>query len=637
VEKTRVVEKTTEHRGVSTLNRGPKWSRLPYREDPDYTKPLLEIPAEARDGMFTRLRFLYGEDKARQAMPELERILKVHHAHKSQELVEAEKDFDPKERFTEKDMVLITYGDMVEGEEPSPLASLHKFVATANRGAINTLHLLPFFPYSSDRGFSVVDFTRVDPKLGTWEDIRKMGLDYGLMFDGVLNHCSSRSRMFRHFLNGNPFYRDFFIAYNSPDDLTPDQRSKIFRPRTSDILSRFDTFFGPKYVWTTFSEDQIDLNFRNPAVLMRVIDGLLLYVRNGADILRLDAVTYIWAEPGTECVHLPETHEIVKLIRDVMNLVAPGVALLTETNVPHRENISYFGDGRDEAHMVYNFALPPLVLYTFYRGDTAVLSRWAGQVSNPSDTGTYFNILDTHDGIGLMGVKEILPREEIGFLIESAKRRGAYVSYKMTEGRTEEPYEINTTWWSAINGDHHDEDIALQVKRYLASRSIALVLQGVPGLYAHGLIGSPNNHDLVKKTSVKRDVNRAVIHVRKLIEKAKDPGSKISRLIRQWPKLSLTRTGQRAFHPHGDQKVLMLSPQVFSVLRTSPEEDEHILTMANVANKKIDLEISLSEVGVNATQWFDLVKEREYRAVSAKLSVDLEPYDVVWLKVSGME
>jgi glycosidase len=637
VEKTRVVEKTTEHRGASTLNRGPKWSRLPYREDPDYTKPLLEIPAEARDGMFTRLRFLYGEDKARQAMPELERILKVHHAHKSQELVEVEKDFDPKERFTEKDMVLITYGDMVEGEEPSPLASLHKFVATANRGAINTLHLLPFFPYSSDRGFSVVDFTRVDPKLGTWEDIRKMGLDYGLMFDGVLNHCSSRSRMFRHFLNGNPFYRDFFIAYDSPDDLSQDQRSKIFRPRTSDILSRFDTFLGPKYVWTTFSEDQIDLNFRNPAVLMRVIDGLLLYVRNGADILRLDAVTYIWAEPGTECVHLPETHEIVKLIRDVMNLVAPGVALLTETNVPHRENISYFGNGRDEAHMVYNFALPPLVLYTFYRGDTAVLSKWAGEVSNPSDTGTYFNILDTHDGVGLMGVKEILPREEIRFLIESAKERGAYVSFKMTEGRTEEPYEINTTWWSAINGDHHDEDMALQVKRYLASRSIALVLQGVPGLYAHGVIGSPNNHDLVKETKVRRDVNRAVIHVQGLMEEAKDPGSKISRLARQWPKLSLTRTGQRAFHPHGDQKVLMLSPQVFSVLRTSPEEDEHILTMTNVANKKIDLEISLSEVGVKATQWFDLVNEIEYRAVSGKLSVDLEPYDVVWLKASGME
>lgn len=627
-----MVKETADRRGVSVSGRGPKWSRIPYREDPDYTKSLLEIPAEAREKMFARLRFLYGEDKAREAIPELERILRVHHAHKSQELIEAENDFDPKERFTEKDMVLITYGDMVEGEEHSPLANLHKFVATINRGAINTLHLLPFFPYSSDRGFSIVDYTRVDPKLGTWKDIWKMGLDYDVMFDGVLNHCSSRSRMFRHFLNGNPFYRDFFIAYDSPDDLTPDQRSKIFRPRTSEILTRFDTYFGPKYVWTTFSDDQIDLNFRNPAVLLRVIDGLLLYVRNGADILRLDAVTYIWAEPGTECVHLPETHEIVKLLRDVMNLVAPGVALLTETNVPHRDNISYFGNGRDEAHMVYNFALPPLVLYTFYKEDTVVLSKWSGQVRNPSDTATFFNILDTHDGVGLMGVKEILPRQEIHFLIESAKERGAYVSYKMTEGRTEEPYEINTTWWSAINGHHNQEDMALQVKRYLASRSIALVLQGVPSVYTHGAIGSSNDHDLVKKTNVKRDVNRAVINVQKLMEEAKDPGSRISRLARQWPKLSLTRTGQRAFHPHGDQKVLTLSPQVFTVLRTSPEGDENILTMTNVANKQIDLEISLSEVGVKATQWFDLVNEREYDAASGKLSVTLEPYDVVWVK-----
>ncbi len=618
-----------------TLERGPKWSRLPYREDPDYTRPLLEIPPEAGNGMFTRLRFLYGEDKARQAMPELERILRVHYAHKSQELIEAEKDFDPKERFTEKDMVLITYGDMVEGDEPSPLASLHRFVATASRGAINTLHLLPFFPYSSDRGFSVVDYTRVDPKLGTWEDIQRMGLDYDLMFDGVFNHCSSRSRMFRHFLNGNPFYRDFFISYNSPDDLTPDQRRKIFRPRTSEILTRYYSYSGPQYVWTTFSEDQIDLNFRNPAVLLRVIDGLLLYVRNGADILRLDAVTYIWAEPGTECVHLPETHEIVKLIRDVMDLVAPGVALLTETNVPHRANISYFGNGRDEAHMVYNFALPPLVLYTFYREDTAALSKWAGQVSNPSDTGTYFNILDTHDGVGLMGVKEILPREEIRFLIESAKERGAYVSYKMTEGRIEEPYEINTTWWSAINGDHNDEDMALQVKRYLASRTIALVLQGVPGLYAHGEIGSSNDLDLVKKTGAKRDVNRGVIRVHKLMQEAKDPGSKTSRLVRQWPKLSLARTAQRAFHPHGSQKVLTLSPQVFSVLRRSPEGDEHILTLTNVANKRIDLKIFLSELGVKATEWIALIDEREYGAASGELNITLEPYDVVWLKGTG--
>jgi sucrose phosphorylase len=272
------------------------------------------------------------------------------------------------------------------------------------------------------------------------------------------------------------------------------------------------------------------------------------------------------------------------------------------------------------------------VLYTFYKEDTVVISRWAAEMRNPSDAATFFNILDTHDGVGLMGVKEILPDEEIRFLIESATARGAYVSYKMTEGGTEEPYEINTTWWSAVNGDHDEEDMAFQVKRYLASRSIALVLQGVPGLYTHGAIGSMNDHDLVKKTNVKRDVNRASIDVQKLREEAKDPRSKVSRLARQWPRLSLTRTAERAFHPYGDQKVLMLSPQVFTVVRTSPEGDERILTLTNVADKKVELEIPLSQFGIEADHWVDLVNEREYDTASGKLFVTLETYDVVWMK-----
>jgi sucrose phosphorylase len=622
--------------GTSGKQTTLKWSRIPYSDTADYTKPLLKIPAAARERMFRRLSFLYGEEQAAQHMPELERILRVHYAHKPQVLIEAEKQLDPEERFSERDMILITYGDLLAGDGPSPLATLHEVVSKLNRGALNTVHILPFFPYSSDRGFSVVDFTRVDPKLGTWEDIQNMGLDYDLMFDGVLNHCSSRSRMFRHFLNGNPNYQDFFIDYASPDDLTSDQRKKIFRPRTSDILTKFHTYNGPRYVWTTFSEDQIDLNFRNPLVLLRVIDGLLFYVRNGADILRLDAVTYIWAEPGTECVHLPETHEIVKLLRDVMNLVAPGVALLTETNVPHRENVSYFGNGHDEAHMVYNFALPPLVLYTFYKEDSSALSRWAQQMSNPSDTATFLNMLDTHDGVGLMGVKEILPREEIDFIIQEAQKRGAYISYKMSEDLSQEPYEINVTWWSAINGDSSHEETTLQVKRYVASRSIALVLGGVPAIYVHGAIGSSNDHDLVKNTGVKRDVNRATIRVEQLFEQLKNPDSKSSLLRERWVPLNLSRTSQRAFHPQGRQTVLMTSPEVFTVLRSSPESDQHVLAMTNVANRKINVDIDLSDLGLRTVRWHDLIRDREVSANSGRLSLSLEPYDVVWLKASGM-
>jgi sucrose phosphorylase len=605
---------------------------IPYFDEPDYARPPLEIPTEVREDLFIRLRFLYGEAAAKQWMPELERILKVHCAHKPQEMVEAEKNFDPKDRFTEKDMILITYGDLVHGEEHSPLATLYKFVDTHNLGAINTLHILPFFPYSSDRGFAVVDFQRVDPKLGTWEDIRSMGWCYQLMFDGVLNHCSSGSRMFREFCNGNPYYKKFFICYQSPEDLTPDQRSKIFRPRTSDILTRFDTIEGPKWVWTTFSDDQIDLNFRNPAVLMRILAGLLFYVRQGADILRLDAVTYLWAEPGTECVHLPETHEIVKILRDVVDVVAPGVALITETNVPHEDNISYFGNGHDEAHMVYNFALPPLVLYTFYTGDATSLSQWAQSIKNPSDVATFFNILDTHDGIGLMGVKGILSKEDIQLIIEKAKEHGAFISYKMTEDSTEEPYEINVTWWSAINRDDSDEDMGLQVRRYIASRSISLVIQGVPGVYVHGAIGTSSDHELVRRTNHKRDVNRGVIDSKSVAEGFRDPNSKISHLRIQGSKLNLTRTRERAFHPHGEKQVLMVSTKVFTVLRTSPEGDQHILTMTNVTSSRAQIEISLSDLNTQESRWYDLLGEKEWITAGDKISITLQPYDVVWLK-----
>ncbi len=612
-------------------NQSIERTRIPYNQALDFSRPSLEIPPDARKRMLSRLAFLYGESEAEKWLPELERILKVHHAYKPQELIDAEKAYDPRERFTERDMVLITYGDAFKGEKGETLAALHQTVQAHNPGTINTIHLLPFFPYSSDRGFAVVDFRSVDPKMGTWECIREMDVDYDLMFDGVMNHCSSRSQMFQEFLQGNPKFKDFFIAYDSPDDLTPDQRSKIFRPRTSDILTRFDTIEGEKWVWTTFSADQIDLNFRNPEVLLLVIGGLLFYVRHGADIIRLDAVTYIWAEQGTECVHLPQTHAVIKLLRDVLDVIAPGVAVITETNVPHEDNISYFGNGHDEAHMVYNFALPPLVLYTFYAENATAISTWAQGMRNPSDTATFFNMLDTHVGVGLMGVKGILSKEDIAFIIERVGEHGAYVSYKATEDG-EEPYEINTTWWSAINRDDSDEDVAFMVKRYLASRSLSLVLQGVPAVYTHGVLAMPNDHELVKKTNHNRDVNRGLIDPDRFAEELKDPGSKRSHLARMGRRYNLTRTRERAFHPQGDQHVIMVSPDVFTVLRTSPEGDERILTMTNVTPRESRVEIPLSELNVQETRWHDLIGEKEWIVENERLSVTLEPYEVVWLK-----
>ncbi len=598
---------------------------------PDYTRPGYELPQETLARMRKRLTFLYGRRKANTYIRELERIMKVHHAHKPPEMLEKEKRYDPKERFTENDMILITYGDIIQGSGETPLSMLYNFVNTYTRGAFNTIHLLPFFPYSSDRGFAVVDFRQVDPKLGSWDDIHEKKKIYDLMFDAVLNHVSSMSEMFLEFRNGNPRHLDYFISYDSPDDLTAEQRKKLFRPRTSDILTRFETINGPKWLWTTFSEDQIDLNFRNPDLLMQVIDSLLFYIRHGADLLRLDAVTYLWDEPGTSGVHLPHTHEIIKLIRDVVDAVGSGVALITETNVPHKDNVSYFGNGYDEAHMVYNFALPPLVLHAFYREDAGHLSRWAETLAAPSDSATFLNILDTHDGIGLMGVKGILSEDEISFIMKTASSRGAYVSYK-TGGGSDEPYEINSTWWSAINDETIEEDLSTKVKRFIASRSISLVITGVPGIYIHGVIGSENDHNGVKQTGIKRDVNRGGISADTVDHDFSDPDSKFSLLCRYAERLFSLRTGSRAFHPRGRQKVLYPSPFIFALLRISPEEDESVLTLVNVTGRTVPIRISLEEIGMDNKWWTDLAGDLRYEAVDGILHIIMEAYGVRWLR-----
>ncbi|MBN2568409.1 MAG: sugar phosphorylase [Deltaproteobacteria bacterium] len=616
------------------MDRGkpPSRERTYYDDYPDYTRPVLEITRRFRERLFGRLEFLYGTEAAENWMPEFERILKVHNAHKPPEMIRKEQNYNPKQRFSQEHIFLITYADMVKGEGPTPLSDLHSFVAQYAQGAINTLHILPFFPYSSDRGFAIMDYRQVDERLGSWKDIRKKKRHYDLMFDAVLNHCSSRSEMFLEFLNGNPAYSNFFIAYESPEELTQEQRRKIFRPRTSDILTPFETIQGTRYIWTTFSPDQVDLNFRNPAVLLQVMSSLLFYIRKGADLLRLDAVIYIWAEPGTESVHLPQTHEIVKLLRDVVDFAASGVALVTETNVPHDQNISYFGNGSDEAHMVYNFALPPLVLYAFYTGDADILSQWAWGLNPPSDQTAFLNILDTHDGIGLQGIRGLLPPKDIQFLVDRAVGKGSLVSYKTTENGDEEPYEINSTWWSVLNGEYEKESLQVQIARYLASRAIALVLRGVPGIYIHGALGTTNDYGAAKASGINRDLNRGIIDAREVEQTLKDPASKMSMLFSSGRKQILIRRREISFHPQGGQKVLYISRRVFALLRTSPKGDEAILTLTGVTGKAEEIEIPLDALGGRHTRYNDLLSNRKYWATGNLLRLTLPPYGRIWLK-----
>jgi sucrose phosphorylase len=604
---------------------GPPELRL-HLPAPDYARPLFEATTELRERTLQQLGVLYGRKRAEACWPELQRLMRVYYAHKTPAMIEADRGFDPRGRWSEKDVVLITYGDLLQAPGQRPLETLADFAGRFGRGFVNTIHVLPFFPYSSDRGFSVIDHEEVDPRLGTWEDIEQLGRRFHLMFDGVFNHVSSRSRWFQSYLNGRPGYEDHFVAFSTKDAIGNDHLRLILRPRTSDLLTPFQTLNGARWLWTTFGPDQVDLNYKSEAVLLRIVEVLLAYVRHGADIVRLDAVTYIWRELGTRCAFLREGHALVKLFRAVLDAVAPRVALITETNVPHAENVSYFGDGRDEAQMVYNFALPPLVLLAFQTGSAERLSRWAAANGPVTATATFFNFLDSHDGIGLMGVRDILPPLEIERMVEKARQHGALVSYRDNGDGTRSPYELNVTWYSALNREDLGEPLELQVSRFIASRAIALSLAGVPGIYLPSLFGSKNDADAVKGGDA-RAINRDTIDVAALLKLLRDHETWASKVARRFGRLIRTRIETRAFHPNSAQEVLAGNDAVFAVLRTAHDRDERVLALANVSARPQDARYPLAAAG----SWRDLLTGRRWPAGDGTLSLRLEPYEVLWL------
>jgi glycosidase len=611
---------------ADTLFRG-----MSYRLEPDFERPQLEVPTELADRMRGRLALLYGE-ATEPVWRELERLLKVHQAHSTDDIEAAERAFDPATRFSEQDVVLITYGDLILSQGRTPLKTLADCAERLFRGLLTTVHVLPFYPYSSDRGFSVISFEEVDPRLGTWEDVAELEDDFRLMFDGVFNHVSSKSYWFQQFLAGNPEYEDFFTAFTTRNALTDEQLQMIVRPRTTPVLSRFMTINGPRWVWTTFSEDQVDLNFKNPKVLLKIIEIMLFYVRHGADLLRLDAVTYLWDEPGTTGAHLEQTHEVVKLLRDVLDTVAPHVALVTETNVPHADNITYFGDGSDEAQMVYNFALPPLVLHSFHNADATVLSRWAADLDPPSATAAFFNFLDSHDGISVMGARDLLAEGHIRRMCQRVQENGGFVSMKTNSDGTKSPYELNITWFSALNRWSSDEPVQLQVDRFVASRAVALVLRGVPGIYLPSLMGSKNDVEAVFREHSRRSINRTGIDVDRLFATLNDPEATATRIARAYVNLLQVRVNEPAFHPAAPQRVLELDRRLFAVVRTAPDGASRVLCLANVSRDEVEVEVAVGDAGLAPGILKDLVTGAFVDAEPGRIELVLAPYGVCWLK-----
>ena len=495
-----------------------------------------------------------------------------------------------KAHWDEKDVVLITYADQFREAGKPTLSTFSRFYQQHLQSTFPLVHLLPFFPWSSDDGFSVIDYHQVDPQCGDWQDIARLHQETRLMFDFVCNHMSSQSAWFRHFLAQDPGWDDFCISMPPTTDL-----SAVTRPRTSPLLTPFKMADGDtRFIWTTFSADQIDLNFANPEVLLRMVNVLLDYLIRGADYVRLDAVGYMWKTPGTRCIHLEKTHQLVKLFRAIADHVAPGTVIITETNVPHQDNISYLGNGHDEAQMVYQFSLPPLVLHAIHTGSARALRQWASSLDLSSNDTTFFNFLASHDGIGLNPARGILSEVEIVALVRDLALEGALVSYKNNPDGTTSPYEINVTYLDALNSEADDD--ATRLKRFLLAHAILLVFPGVPAIYIQSILGGRNHYDGVRAAGHNRAINRQKYDLQQ-IEAALAGGDWLRQQIyTRLGQLIQLRRRQPAFHPDNPMTLYDSENAVLVLSRHQAESGDGLLCVFNLSGRSVETRLPMAHM-----------------------------------------
>ncbi len=524
--------------------------------------------------------------------------------------------------WSEHDALLITYGNSIVDGVYKPLDLLNDFLLRYLKGTLNGVHILPFFPYTSDDGFAVSDFRVVNPQLGDWADIRRIAGEFKLMSDLVLNHVSSQGSWFNAYRQGQAPYDKFFFEASPDDDL-----SDVVRPRTTPLLKEVETAQGRRHVWCTFSHDQIDLDFRNPEVLLEFLRIIRLHVDNGVEIIRLDAVAFLWKEVGSPSIHLPQTHAIIKLMRTLCDYASEKIILLTETNVPKAENLSYFGKG-DEAHAIYNFPLPPLILHAMMSGSAQHLRRWQRGMP-PAPMGcAYLNFTASHDGIGMRPAEGLLPEDEKQRVIETVKDLGGLVSMRTLPDGGQSPYELNTTFYEAMSRTFKGAD-AYHFERFICSQTIVMSLEGIPAFYIHSLLATPNDHAQVEHRGLNRGINRHRWDYPTLRRLLADPDSPQARVMAALSDRLQIRKRQPAFHPNATQFTFNTDDdRVFGVWRQSLNRRQSIFALHNIS----DAAITISAASINMIHdetWIDLLSGDAIPASADDIT--LAPYQCRWI------
>ena len=519
--------------------------------------------------------------------------------------------------ITEKTSALICYGDsLLNGNKEKTIKIFRKFYKKNLDKFFEIIHFLPFYPSSSDSGFAVKDHYQVDKRLGDWSEINKQSKNTNIMADVVINHASSKGLWFKNFLANKSPGKDYFLTVSKKFDI-----SKVIRPRENKLLKRISIFKKNNLLWRTFSDDQIDLNFKSPKVLLRFIKIIINLVNNGVTIFRLDAIAYLWKKSGSKCVNLKETHEIIRLFRIVCNSLKSKPIIITETNLPEKENLSYFGRNNDEAHWIYNFSLPPLLVHSLLFEDSTYLNKWSKKLPNTKIGNNYLNFIASHDGIGMRPVEGYLKKEKLSLLFKRLKKNGGQLSYRKVRGSLKKVYEANITLFNAFQKTDYDKKGKFFFERYISAHAIMIAFEGVPAIYFNSLFGTSNDEYKYIISGNKRDLNRYKWNKKKLDNLLKNKRSKQSIFYNEILNLISIKKQNKAFHPNAKRENLNMGKKIFCFKRTSLDKKQTIYNITNLSSKYQKFKFNY--------------KFSKYKNLLDKTSLshksELKPFETLWL------
>ena len=525
-----------------------------------------------------------------------------------------------KELWSEKDVLLITYADSIIKKNQKNLITLSNFL-TKYCKEFTYVHILPFFPFSSDDGFAVEDYKKIKKEHGSWNDLNKITKSFKIMVDLVINHCSSRNRLFKNFLENKDPGKDFFISSQKKFPTS----KKIVRPRSSNLSKKVLINGKDNYVWCTFGHDQVDFNFKNPSVLIYFFEIIKFYLDQNIKALRLDAVAFLWKELGTRCINLPQTHNIIRLIRLIIDNFYNKTLIITETNIPSHENLTYFGNN-NEAHCIYNFSLAPLLIHAIISGNSFYLKKWSRGMPPAQENNSYLNFLSTHDGIGMRPVEGILPEMEVKKYFRFFKKQGGLFSYRTNKGK-KSVYEVNITLLEALKECYNGKDKYI-FDRFVLAHTILFSMEGIPAIYIQNFLGSKNDNIKVKKTNSFRSINRKNWNYDSLTKIINNKSTINNKILNSIKTLIVLRKKQIAFHPNATQFTLQLGDIFFGLWRQSIDRSQSIFCISNLTNKK--QKISLLDINLISTNsWFDLLTKKKIKNIGDELF--FKPYQTYWI------